>query len=65
MIFRTGSILIVGKCDEKILKNIYDFLVTLLTSEYNEIFIEGTSSENQPPKKRGRLSKKKKIIITE
>ena len=65
MIFRTGSILIVGKCDETILKNIYDFLVTLLTSEHNEIFIEGVSSENQPPKKRGRLSKKKKIIITE
>ena len=60
MIFRTGSILIVGKCDEKILKNIYDYLVNLLTVEYDNISIDEIVTQEQPAKKRGRLSKKKK-----
>lgn len=34
MIFRTGSVLIVGKCDENILNHIYTFLVNLLKREY-------------------------------
>ena len=37
MIFRTGSILIVGKCSEKILYEIYDYLVNILSVEYNLI----------------------------
>ena len=37
MIFRTGSILIVGKCSEKILYEIYDYLVNILSFEYNLI----------------------------
>jgi len=37
MIFRTGSILIVGKCSEKILYEIYDYLVNILSMEYNLI----------------------------
>jgi hypothetical protein len=41
MIFRTGSVLIVGKCDEKILFNIYDFLKNILTTEYKEICEKG------------------------
>jgi len=65
MIFRTGSILIVGKCDENILKNIYDYLVNLLTVEYDTISIDEIVTQEQPAKKRGRLSKKKKIIICE
>ena len=60
MIFRTGSILIVGKCDEKILNNIYNYLVTLLTNEYHAISIKDVVPEEQPVKKRGRLSKKEK-----
>ena len=40
MIFRTGSVLIVGKCEENILNNIYTFLVNLLTIEFNNIFIK-------------------------
>ncbi len=63
MIFRTGSILIVGKCDETILKNIYNYLVDLLTKEYDTISINEVVTQEQPAKKRGRLSKKKKIII--
>jgi hypothetical protein len=37
MIFRTGSVLIVGKCDENVLLNIYEFLKNILNNEYNKI----------------------------
>lgn len=37
MIFRTGSVLIVGKCTEAILEQIYTFIRTLLETEYHEI----------------------------
>ena len=40
MIFRTGSILIVGKCSENILYYIYDHLKNILSNEYNLIFAE-------------------------
>jgi hypothetical protein len=37
MIFRTGSILIVGKCNEEILRTIYRFICTILENEYSSI----------------------------
>ena len=37
MIFRTGSVLIVGKCTEPILYVIYDFIKNILESEYENI----------------------------
>jgi len=37
MIFRTGSVLIVGKCDENVLVLIYDFLKIILNNEYKNI----------------------------
>jgi hypothetical protein len=37
MIFRTGSVLIVGKCDENVLIVIYDFLKIILNNEYKNI----------------------------
>lgn len=37
MIFRTGSILIVGNCDESVLNVIYKFLVNILHDEYSHI----------------------------
>ena len=37
MVFRTGSVLIVGKCDESILFKIYDFLNEVFQKEYSEI----------------------------
>jgi hypothetical protein len=37
MVFRTGSVLIVGKCDETILFKIYDFLKNIFIQEYFEI----------------------------
>ena len=37
MIFRTGSVLIVGKCDENVLVTIYEFLKIILTNEHKHI----------------------------
>ena len=37
MIFRTGSVLIVGKCDESVLFSIYEFLKKILSNEYKQI----------------------------
>ena len=37
MIFRTGSVLIVGKCDENVLILIYEFLKIILNNEYTNI----------------------------
>ena len=37
MIFRTGSVLIVGKCSETELRKIYDFIKDLLKREYSKI----------------------------
>jgi hypothetical protein len=37
MIFRTGSVLIVGMCDEHILHDIYQFLTALLKAEFTHI----------------------------
>jgi len=40
MIFRTGSVLIVGHCDETILYKIYDFLKIILRKEYCQVKID-------------------------
>ncbi len=37
MIFRTGSVLIVGKCDESVLMEIYEFLKIILSNEFKNI----------------------------
>jgi TATA-box binding protein (TBP) (component of TFIID and TFIIIB) len=37
MIFRTGSILIVGKCNESIIRNVYEFIKDILYKEYENI----------------------------
>jgi hypothetical protein len=37
MIFRTGSVLIVGKCDENVLMIIYEFLKVVFNNEYKNI----------------------------
>ena len=45
MIFRTGSVLIVGKCDESVLMIIYDFLKIILNNEYKNINQKISASE--------------------
>jgi TATA-box binding protein (TBP) (component of TFIID and TFIIIB) len=37
MVFRTGSVLIVGRCDENVLIIIYEFLKIVLNNEYKNI----------------------------
>jgi hypothetical protein len=67
MIFRTGSVLIVGKCDEDILFKIYDFLKEVLVNEYKAIFqknsnqTDSSSSKNIVKEKKIR---KKNIVIS-
>lgn len=39
MIFRTGSVLIVGKSDEDLLYKIYNFIKTILETRYKEIYM--------------------------
>jgi hypothetical protein len=41
MIFRTGSVLIVGNCNENLIYKIYDFLIEILRSEYTKIGVPG------------------------
>jgi len=60
MIFRTGSILIVGNCTEKILKIIYNFLIDILEKEYANIFIPGSVKKKIKTKK----LRKKTILIS-
>jgi len=59
MIFRTGSVLIVGKCDEHILYDIYDFIKKILEYEYSEIVTNNINIETLVKKKK---QVRKKII---
>ena len=59
MIFRTGSILIVGRCNDKCIYDIYDYLKNLLYKEYPNIvdnFCNNIINDNK--KKNKRLCKK-------
>tara|TARA_A100001015_G_scaffold218413_1_gene245511 strand:+ start:3200 stop:4312 length:1113 start_codon:yes stop_codon:yes gene_type:complete len=64
MIFRTGSILIVGKCDEYIINEIYFFIKNILKEEYKNIVISNLSENNLKKNKKVNSCKKKKIYIT-
>ena len=59
MIFRTGSVLIVGNCNSDILKIIYKYLKTILQDEFNEISIDN----NEPLKKKPKKKVKKKVLL--
>ena len=78
MIFRTGSILIVGKCNEDILRAIYRFICTILEGEYSTIQMgdipvpvavimdEGTGGGVSAVEPKGvKNSRKKKINTTD
>ena len=62
MIFRTGSVLIVGKCSEEILENIYNFLKDLLSKEYKNVGAKIINSENDKIQKNKRKIRKKIVI---
>ena len=65
MIFRTGSVLIVGKCDENVLMIIYEFLKVVLNNEYKNISqknVEHVASNLKDNKKM--KIRKKNIIVS-
>ena len=63
MIFRTGSVLIVGKCSEEILRIIYEFIKKILKNEYETVGIE-INKDNEVKKNTNKKKKvKKKTII--
>ena len=66
MIFRTGSVLIVGKCTESVLEEIYVFVRNLLESEYDNIgdAIIVPSGEEEEEKSKKRKVRKRKIIVS-
>ena len=63
MIFRTGSVLIVGKCDDDTLKRVYEYLKNILENEYENVHqIGGNEEVNVKPK----ISKvRKRMILVE
>ena len=62
MIFRTGSVLIVGMCDENVLQNIYTFLVKLLKTEFKHICQKLITEEDMNIKDKKKKKIRKKVI---
>ena len=66
MIFRTGSVLIVGKCDENVLMVIYDFLKIILNNEYTNIcqnYSPGDGEVLVPSKDKTKKIRRKTIVV--
>jgi len=59
MIFRTGSILIVGMCEDDVLYHIYSYLKTLLQNEYSAIVQPMNVDETATKDKKKKVHKKK------
>ena len=67
MIFRTGSVLIVGKCEDDELNDIYSFLKQLFQDEYLDIYEEESDLEKMEKLKKKNKKKpmiKKTIIVS-
>jgi TATA-box binding protein (TBP) (component of TFIID and TFIIIB) len=64
MIFRTGSVLIVGKCDENVLMIIYEFLKVILINEYKNICQQNIVTNNINAKDKKKKLRKKTILTT-
>jgi len=70
MIFRTGSVLIVGRCDENVLFIIYEYLKIILHNEYKNICQKVTGKIGDEggencfkPKDKKKKLRKKNIIV--
>jgi len=64
MIFRTGSILIVGMCNEDVLYIIYEYLKVLLEKEFHKINQKVITSENKIVKDKKKKVRRKNIQIS-
>jgi hypothetical protein len=65
MIFRTGSVLIVGKCNEDVLHEIYDFIRTMLETEYMTVGKCLVSTDASLEKKRSPKIRRKVLMFNE
>jgi|LauGreDrversion4_2_1035121.scaffolds.fasta_scaffold04951_2 hypothetical protein len=63
MIFRTGSALIVGKCDENVLMIIYEFLKNILTNEFKTICQKNVKAPEVNVKDKKKKIRRKNITI--
>jgi hypothetical protein len=66
MIFRTGSVLIVGKCDENVLMVIYEFLKIILNNEYTNICQKFSASDEiafKASKDKIKKTRRKNIMV--
>jgi hypothetical protein len=63
MIFRTGSVLIVGKCVDETLVLIYEFIKNLLISEYDEICQKNIAVQECPIAKTKKV--RKRLIVVD
>ena len=63
MIFITGSVLIVGKCEEDVLNKIYDFIKNILESEYQNIKSINNMENDTITKTRKRKIRKKYLLF--
>jgi len=61
MIFRTGSVLIVGNCSERILRVVFDFIKQILFEEYMNIRVV---NETPNIKIKNKKIRKKTILLT-
>ncbi len=66
MIFRTGSVLIVGKCDENVLMVVYDFLKIILNNQFKNINQKISASELNSivSKDKSKKIRRKTILIS-
>ena len=64
MIFRTGSVLIVGHCNEEILNVVYEYLKNILTNEYDNIYQKNDEIETNNIKIKDIKPRKKKILVS-
>ncbi len=58
MIFRTGSVLIVGKCEMDTLNEVYEFLVKMLHDEYSNVQICNNTESTNTNTKNVKIRKK-------
>ena len=65
MIFRTGSILIVGMCEEYILDEVYLYIKHLLQKEFNKIYQSITDPDTLVKSKPKKTKIRKRYIIVD
>ncbi len=63
MIFRTGSVLIVGKCEENVLFKIYDFIKHVLETEYEDVHSINIDETPNTSKSRKTKIRKKTLLF--